>query len=359
MTKPRVTQKDIAKAAGVTQTTVSYALHGGGKISDKTRDEILTIAKQLGYHDDPMLRSLAVYRNKKQTEQNEAVFHGTIAWLIDVGQHKNWVKSDLYESYHSGAQKAAKRLGYTLEPLSLDDPNLSLKRAHQILNHRGIQGALFAVPPDVDKLDQSQIYQIDWKDIPIVALGSWPYDAKFHMVCSNQFDSLCLCIDQTISRGYKRIAFVIEESVNQRVNGRFLGAYQTRKEILNPKGVKILDPLLVDWNTWEEQLKAWIIKNQPDVIIGLLFETGTRFKKVVGELKLKVPKDIAIVSMDAWREIEGCFAGVDENLESIGYQSVRLLDSLIRHDERGAPEHPIRQMVQPSWLDGKSIKKRV
>lgn len=50
---------DIAKAAGVTATTVSYVLSGKGSISEATREKILKIAQELGYRPNLIARSLS------------------------------------------------------------------------------------------------------------------------------------------------------------------------------------------------------------------------------------------------------------------------------------------------------------
>ncbi len=49
---------DIAKAAGVTATTVSYALTGKGSVSNATRARVLKYARELGYRPNLVARSL-------------------------------------------------------------------------------------------------------------------------------------------------------------------------------------------------------------------------------------------------------------------------------------------------------------
>lgn len=49
---------DVARAAGVSISTVSRALNGGGRISRRTRQQVIEIAGALGYHPNDLARSL-------------------------------------------------------------------------------------------------------------------------------------------------------------------------------------------------------------------------------------------------------------------------------------------------------------
>jgi DNA-binding LacI/PurR family transcriptional regulator len=54
----RVTIKDIAKAAGVSVTTVSDSMSGNGRLPEETRARVRAVAAELGYRPSPAARSL-------------------------------------------------------------------------------------------------------------------------------------------------------------------------------------------------------------------------------------------------------------------------------------------------------------
>ncbi len=58
----RPTIKDIAERAGVSKTTVSFALNDPGRISEETCRRVMSIVAELGYVPDPVARTLTTKR---------------------------------------------------------------------------------------------------------------------------------------------------------------------------------------------------------------------------------------------------------------------------------------------------------
>ncbi|MFP4567027.1 MAG: LacI family DNA-binding transcriptional regulator, partial [Spirochaetaceae bacterium] len=67
---PRVTINDIARIAGYSKTSVSFAFNDPSRISRKAREKILAVAGELGYVPDPVARNLTLGT------------HGTIGLLL-------------------------------------------------------------------------------------------------------------------------------------------------------------------------------------------------------------------------------------------------------------------------------------
>lgn len=58
----RPTIADVARDAGVSTTSVSFAFNQPARVSEQTRTRILTIASELGYSPDPVARSMSTGR---------------------------------------------------------------------------------------------------------------------------------------------------------------------------------------------------------------------------------------------------------------------------------------------------------
>jgi len=53
-----VTQREIARAAGLSQTAVSLALRNGSGVSRATVERVRVVAQRLGYRPDPLISAL-------------------------------------------------------------------------------------------------------------------------------------------------------------------------------------------------------------------------------------------------------------------------------------------------------------
>lgn len=101
----RLTQRDIARLAGVSQTTVSLVLNNRAdasvRIPDQTRNRVLKVIQQTGYVADPIARRLVERRN-----QILGVF--TYEPVFPIGT------ADFYHPFLLGIEECAEHLGCDL-----------------------------------------------------------------------------------------------------------------------------------------------------------------------------------------------------------------------------------------------------
>lgn len=101
----RITQKEIARLAGVSQATVSFVLNGSTadhmRIPHETRDRILKVIQETGYVANPVARRMAKGRNKiLGVFTYEAAFPRALA--------------DFFAPFLFGIEVAAQSKGYDL-----------------------------------------------------------------------------------------------------------------------------------------------------------------------------------------------------------------------------------------------------
>nr|MBC7612692.1 LacI family DNA-binding transcriptional regulator [Pseudopedobacter sp.] len=59
MARDAITMQDVAREVGVSKMTVSYALNGTGRMSEKTRQAVLEAAQRLGFERNPHAQRLS------------------------------------------------------------------------------------------------------------------------------------------------------------------------------------------------------------------------------------------------------------------------------------------------------------
>lgn len=141
--KPKqATRADVARLAGVSESTVSYALTGVRPIGEQTRERIFAAMEELGYVPNAMAQALA---GKKS---------GILALLFPVGE-RGFNETDF--EYVQAANEAVSEEGYQLLlwPNAVEDIDSLTK----IVNQGLVEGVLLmevrADDPRVDVLEQA------------------------------------------------------------------------------------------------------------------------------------------------------------------------------------------------------------
>ncbi|MGG6312847.1 LacI family DNA-binding transcriptional regulator [Paenibacillus macerans] len=112
-----VSIKDIAKQAGVSISTVSYALNGSPKVTDETSARILAIAEQLNYVPNAAARSLKTRESKI------------------IGLYLTDFSGAFYGDLLQGVKEVLNQKGY-------DMVVCSGKQSHRLLPERMVDGAI-------------------------------------------------------------------------------------------------------------------------------------------------------------------------------------------------------------------------
>lgn len=338
----RVTQQDIARAAGVNRATVSLALRSHPSIPASTRARITKLATKLGYQPDPMLSALAHYRHAA----GSSVFRGTLAWLAHTTPGFSWKNIPHFAAYLESASARAEEQGYRVDVIDLHDMGIGWQRAASVAKSRGIDGVLLCPQPSAG----TNLDHFPWDDFAAVTFGYTIVRPKLHMIASAHYAATFRCMTELFARGYRRIGFYFNRQHDHRTNHNYLAGYLTARELHDPQAN--IPPLIDDshdpaqpvfWN--------WFDRHRPDAIV-----TGDReFENILRHRNLKAPRDVG-VACPGLAVTSGPLSGICEDNGRLGRIAVDFLIAMLQRGERGIPEHPQQLLVEGAWVSGTSLR---
>lgn len=344
----RVTLRDVAAKAGVHHTTASRALKDDPRVQAETLAKIRAIAKEMGYMPDPMLASLNAYRHASQASQ----YHGTVAWITNHPTRDGWRDSSCYLLYFQGASDQLIRHGYRLEDFWLRQPNLSARRASQVLVHRGIRGLLIC-PLAISRGHLS----LQWEKFSAVAFGYSLVRPKLHLFSAAHYRAMLTGMRKLRALGYRRIGMATAYDMNERMDRMWTAAY--RSELPTPSRGKAIPICLLGEGMrsypsdqgYKQQVLKWYRAHKPDAIITPTIPVA----EWLMEEGYQVPKDVAVVSMSLHRE--GTVSGILEAARETGRAAADFLVGMLQRGEYGIPSTPQRILLEGNWFAGKTVVK--
>jgi DNA-binding LacI/PurR family transcriptional regulator len=268
------TIKDIAKALGISHSTVSRALTGSRNVSEKTKEEILKAAKELKYIPNMNARSL-----KLDKAYNIGVFFSTIS---------NGTSPFVFQTVINNVyKKIDKKYNVIVKGIDTYEQNT--------INSKNYDGILVV---SQKAADDNFIEEILEKEIPLVVLNR-----KVDVEVINVFTDDCIGsfkgVEELIKNGHKDIAII--EGVQN-----FDSTKMRRKgylEAFEKYNIKLNENLVVNGDFTVKggyyQAKNIIEKKDPfSAIFAFNDEMATGAIKALSEKGLKVPDDISILGFD-------------------------------------------------------------
>ena len=336
MPGPYVSQREIARRAGVSVSAVSLALRNHPKVSAKKREEIQKIARDMGYRNDPVVVQLMEHLRKARPKRQTS----TLAVLIPEIDERQLASSFINELIE-GAGKLASEAGFGLDLFFLEQEGVTPKRLRSVLLARGIKGIMvapFASGPG--RID------FDFTGFCGATAGYSLIDPILHRSCPNYLQMLDEILEAVLARGYRRIGLALHYKEGGIGHKLFSSSYLFYQAHI-PSDQRI--PILPKGRINEEKLAAWFSAYKPEVIVGpgLLFS-------MLGKIGLKVPGDVGFVSLDI-HDPPKAVAGADHRYRLVGSETIKLLLSQIHLNLTGLPDSPKVVLVDSHFRPGFSL----
>ncbi|GAB4317349.1 LacI family DNA-binding transcriptional regulator [Pseudothermotoga elfii] len=324
MKKRYTTLKDIAKALGVSVTTVHKALNGHPDVSEETRKRVLEVTEKLGYI-------------KNETASNlRTSGSNTIAFISSN------ISNPFYEQVIKGMNQAAEDFGYMLLITNLiNDSRDDLVRSIEILMKKRIDGLIIAA--NMLALNHQDLRKYKIREF-CVAFGTVFPPEEFDVVSPNNFKGGYIATKHLIESGCKKIAmlhssnFEIEKNLNERFKG-YLRALQDHNIEFSQELLFIQKQFMSKsygtqsaYKILKEKLKT----TQFDGLFCYNDETAYGAIEAIKESGLRIPEDIAVVGYDNLefsRMISPQLTSITFDKYKLGYKAVEMLLERINHPE--------------------------
>src|SRR5688572_15938722 len=276
--------RQIALAAGVSRTTVSFVLNNvpGIAISPDTRQRILDAARSLNYVPDAAAQSLVSRRA------------GAIALVLRRSAHQ--VVSDAFLApVVQGIAAAVRGRGYhvLIEPVDPEDETVGYG---DLVRSRRADGILVSGP----RLDDEELLRVYESNIPLVLIGQLP-GSNIPFIDVDNVRGARIAVEHLIVAGHQRIACITNAPLAYTASQDRLTGYQ---QALHEAGIDY-DPSLVRTGDFTDEGGRVAMRDilatcrpLPTAIFVASDVVALGALHALQEAGLRVPQDMAVVGFD-------------------------------------------------------------
>lgn len=270
------TLTDVAKIAGVSESTVSRALNDSPLVKSKTKDRIREIASSLNFTINTTARNLRLQRTN------------TIAVVLMIDSQSDQSTSDPFILGLLGVvADELKALGYDL--LLLSNTNRSSLR--QLFDSKRADGIIV-----FGQGDKNDFYLPEYKDAPIIVWGEPDTDNRYVTVGTDNALGGRLATEHLLQQGCKNIAFA--GHISYETGYRFEGY----KSALRDAGVSYTHHLDIHFSYADGyRIAKELLCSDAFIYDGIVTASDTialGMMKALAEQGITIPDQVAFVGYD-------------------------------------------------------------
>lgn len=272
------TIKDIAKALGLSTSTVSRALRDSYQISPETKKLVLEYAKKINYSPNPIALSLKEKRSRS------------------IGVIVCEIANSFFSQAINGIESIAYDRGYNVIITQSHESYEREVNDLQFLASRSIDGLLISVSSETK--DFEHLMELQNKGLPIVFFDRIVESIETHKVVVNNFKGSFDATSHLIKNGYRHIAHLANSESLSITKERVAGY----REALRSHGIDVVESYIrycahggMLYQEIEEALDQ-IMKNEklPQAVFAAGDKLTTGFLRYFRAKNIKVPEEIAL-----------------------------------------------------------------
>lgn len=311
------TIQDVARAAGVSISTVSKVLNGHYSISEKTAERVRQIMRDMNYYPSANAQSFA-----------SGVNH-TVVLLADMSANVAFRNPHMFEIV-AGLEEALGKRGYRLILQGTDETS-ACGLAEEIISRRSAD----AIAIHVGVMSHPLSAVLTKLRFPHIVLGMPNFDSQLCWIDNNNTYSGTVAASYLLSQGYRKIAFIGGKYYDLGSAHRLQGVKQGLANAgfqLDDQHIWLGDSTRADGF----RMTAGLLEQKPlpDAIICANNYIALGCVDALHKKGVRIPEDIGVMAFDDYpfsQIIEPQLTVVDINVRDMGAQAAKFLVDIIRH----------------------------
>lgn len=323
---------DVAKLAGVSQTTVSFVLNANPNVSipEETRERIMAAMAQLGYRPNAFAKGLRSQRTH---------LIGFITDTIAITPHAGKI--------FEGAQDAAWEKGKILLLVNTKANRDMEDAAIEMMLGQRVEGIIYATmyhhPVSLPET---------LREVPTVLLDCFSTDYSYPSVVPDEVCGAKTIMQVLLDKGHRRIGFLNNFDPVPATFGRLQGY----REALESYGVPY-DPALVfeDYSDssggYRTALKVMQTPHPPTAIFCYNDRMAMGAYDALRKLNLRIPDDVAVVGYDNQELIAEHLYPPLTTMELPHYEmGIWAINHLLEVTENPTKTEPVHHKIEPRLI---------
>ncbi len=312
------TMKDIAEKAGVSKSTVSRALNNDPRINEKTRERVLSIARQMNYRPHHMDQALA----KKRTNIIGVMIPKTPRSITDP----------FFLEFLGGIGEETSKRGFSLMLPVFERGDQ--KEFREFFSQNNVDGIILTEPEVKDR----RISYLKSEGIPFVFSGDPKVEEDIFWVDADNEKGAYKAVSHLISRGHGKIATI---AGNNKLMAGVL-RLEGYKQALSQEKIEIEQDLIVYGDFMGKSgYKAVmeLLDNNRDftAVFAANDFMAIGAMKALKERGYSIPADIAVMGFDGTflsGHVEPPLSTVQLPIKELGKNCAEIITSIINDGER-------------------------
>lgn len=313
-----VTIKDVADKAGVAISTASMALNDKPTISADTKQGVLKVARNLGYHPTAAARALVDGKPSN------------LGLLIPVQVDSLFFSTGFFQKLIAGMNRAAKEGGNMISLQVVETREETERVITEAYRTKNVSGSIITHPTQ----EMPYLDVINEVNYPVVFLGEPPRD--FPYVDNDNYGVTKLATEHIIDHGHERIAFL--------GGPKNLIASEARERgyraALEQEGIEVERRLI--WRSrHDEQMAYKEIKKEAgnkefSAICISVEEQMAGVYRALRDLGKSVPDEVALITIgdsQLAEHMNPSMTTLDLHTEELGYLAAKKLNRLINEED--------------------------